>query len=120
MDREIERQNHAWEADVVVGGYHSVMKVVGIQDLKDRLDEFLALVLAGETVLVTDDDEVVAEFVPPRADRARRVSDAVLMEDIRNGLVTPATRTGAPPVSAGPKIPLETLLRDLREDRDAR
>jgi antitoxin (DNA-binding transcriptional repressor) of toxin-antitoxin stability system len=42
------------------------MKVIGIKELKARLSEYLRAVEAGETVLVTRHDEVVAEIRPPR------------------------------------------------------
>ena len=38
------------------------MKVVGIKQLKVRLSEYVRLAKAGETVLVTERDEVVAEL----------------------------------------------------------
>ena len=45
------------------------MKSVGVKELKARLSEYLRLVRAGETVLVTDRDEVVAELRPARRQR---------------------------------------------------
>lgn len=42
------------------------MKVVGIKQLKAKLSEYVCLVKAGETVLVTERDEVVAELRPAR------------------------------------------------------
>src|SRR6201988_4765549 len=42
------------------------MKSVGVKQLKSRLSEYLRLVRSGETVLVTDRDEVVAELRPTR------------------------------------------------------
>lgn len=49
------------------------MRVVGIRDLKNRLSEYIRWVRTGETVLVTDRGEVVAELrrpgrLPPDAD----------------------------------------------------
>lgn len=41
-----------------------LMKAVGIKELKARLSEYLRYVKAGETVLVTERDEVVAELRP--------------------------------------------------------
>jgi antitoxin (DNA-binding transcriptional repressor) of toxin-antitoxin stability system len=120
MDRESQHQDSARNADVATSGYHAFMKVVGIKMLKDRLSEFVRLVQAGETVLVTDRDEVVAELVPPRPDRARLVSDVALLEDIRRGLVTPATRRGPLTFPRRPIAPTAEILRQLREDRDAR
>lgn len=40
------------------------MKAVGVKILKARLSEYLRLVKTGETVLVTERDEVVAELRP--------------------------------------------------------
>lgn len=42
------------------------MKSVGVKQLKARLSEYLRLVRAGEVVLITDRDEVVAELRPAR------------------------------------------------------
>jgi antitoxin (DNA-binding transcriptional repressor) of toxin-antitoxin stability system len=40
------------------------MKAVGVKVLKARLSEYLRLVKTGETILVTERDEVVAELRP--------------------------------------------------------
>jgi antitoxin (DNA-binding transcriptional repressor) of toxin-antitoxin stability system len=42
------------------------MKTVGVRELKNRLSEYLREVRRGESVLVTDRGDVVAEFSPPR------------------------------------------------------
>ncbi len=42
------------------------MRAVGIKVLKARLSEFVRLAKAGETILVTERDEVVAELRPAR------------------------------------------------------
>jgi antitoxin (DNA-binding transcriptional repressor) of toxin-antitoxin stability system len=42
------------------------MKAVGVRALKAKLSEYLRLVKAGETILVTERDEVVAELRPAR------------------------------------------------------
>lgn len=52
--------------NVTTGDYYERMKSVGIKLLKSRLSEYLRLVRSGETVLVTDRDEVVAELRPSR------------------------------------------------------
>ena len=41
------------------------MKTVGIRELKNRLSEYIRRVRAGESVLVTDRGEVVAELTAP-------------------------------------------------------
>ena len=53
------------------------MKAVGIKQLKARLSEYLRLVKTGETVLITDRDEVVAELRPAR----RQSADGLSVED---------------------------------------
>ncbi len=42
------------------------MKAVGIKLLKSKLSEYLRLVRTGETILVMERDEVVAEMRPAR------------------------------------------------------
>ena len=49
---------------VTTGDYHDGMKSVGVKQLKARLSEYIRLVRTGETVLITDRDEVVAELRP--------------------------------------------------------
>lgn len=44
--------------------YIDVMRAVGIRELKNRLSEFIRLVEAGESVVVTDRGTVVAELRP--------------------------------------------------------
>ena len=51
------------------------MKSVGVKQLKSRLSEYLRLVRSGETVLVTDRDEVVAELRP--AHRQASIADSL-------------------------------------------
>jgi len=50
------------------------MKAVGIKQLKARLSEYLRLVKTGETVLITDRDEVVAELRPAHRQSAGDLS----------------------------------------------
>ena len=55
------------------------MRTVGVRELKDRLSEYLRRVRAGESVLVTDRGEVVAELTPP----GQGSPDASLPEGVR-------------------------------------
>ena len=41
------------------------MKTVGVRDLKNRLSEYLRMVRSGESVLITDRGEVIAELNAP-------------------------------------------------------
>ena len=42
------------------------MRTVGLKILKNKLSEYVRLAAAGETIVVTDRNRVVAEIVPPR------------------------------------------------------
>ncbi|MCE9636623.1 MAG: type II toxin-antitoxin system Phd/YefM family antitoxin [Planctomycetes bacterium] len=97
------------------------MRSVGIKSLKDKLSEYVRIAAAGETVLVTDRDRVVAELVPPRPGRAEGVSDVVVAEGVRSGWITPrryppSAVTEAP---AGSRA-LADVLADLDQDREDR
>ena len=67
------------------------MKTVGIRELKNRLSEYLRQVRAGESLLVTDRGEVVAEFSPPGQAGVDASVPAGLTALARRGLVTLGT-----------------------------
>jgi prevent-host-death family protein len=95
------------------------MRSVGLKVLKNKLSEYVRIVQTGETVLVTDRDQVVAEIVPPREGRAPEVADAQLAELVRKGWLTPplgALTPGPPP--RVPVVKLARLLRELDADRE--
>ena len=58
------------------------MKSVGVKQLKARLSEYLRVVRSGETVLVTDRDEVVAELRPARRQPANPDSLEELLDSL--------------------------------------
>ncbi len=93
------------------------MRAVGLKVLKNKLSEYVRLAASGETVLVTDRERVVAELVPPRADRAAQVGDALLAEAVRNGWLTPALGAAHQSPPRRPVAPLERLLTELDGDR---
>jgi antitoxin (DNA-binding transcriptional repressor) of toxin-antitoxin stability system len=64
------------------------MKAVGIKELKSRLSELVRLVKSGETVLVTESDEVVAELRPARHRRQGDTLEDVLEDLEASGDVT--------------------------------
>ena len=83
--------------------------------LKNRLSEYVKMVAAGEVVLVTDRDRVVAELIPPRQGRSEAIDDARLAEAVRNGWIR--TRlTG--PGTAPPRAPV-TRWNELSEELEA-
>jgi prevent-host-death family protein len=92
------------------------MRVVGIKVLKNQLSEYIRAAAAGERILVTDRNRVVAELVPPSSSRIATPSDAVLADAVRQGwLSPPLTASGAPP--RRPVAPFDEILDELREDR---
>jgi prevent-host-death family protein len=99
------------------------MKVVEIMQLKARLSEYVRLVKAGETVLITERDEVVAELRParrqtPMPDRLEELLDtlAAAGEITRaaqpKGNWTWRSRGLGLPAGAAP-----ALLDELRQER---
>ena len=99
------------------------MKVVGIKQLKARLSEYVRLAKAGETVLVTERDEVVAELrssrrQTPVADRLEEVLDALAA----SGEITRAAQPKGDWTwhSRGLGLPsgaAQRLLDELRQER---
>ena len=97
------------------------MRSVGIKALNNRLSEYVRLAAAGETVLVTDRDRVVAEIVPPSAARSPILADAMLAETVRKGWLTPPALSGiGEPPAPIPIAPLHDLLDELDSDRSER
>lgn len=107
---------------MTTGNYHSGMKSVGVKQLKSHLSEYLRLVRNGETVLVTDRDEVVAELRP-----AHRRAIASSLEEILDGLAQRGelTRAGLPKRGWRWKVrglgltagTAQAILDEIRSDR---
>lgn len=76
---------------VVTSDHFSVVKTAGIKQLKARLSEYLRLVRAGETVLVTDRDQVIAELRPVGPRPAPREG----IDDLLDGLAESGELTRA-------------------------
>ena len=97
------------------------MRTVGIKVLKNKLSEYVRLAEKGETVLIADRDRVVAELVPPRAERAPLVADALLADLVRRGVIRPAlVAPGAPPAVPPRTARLADVLAGLARDREDR
>jgi prevent-host-death family protein len=94
------------------------MRTVGLKTLKNKLSEYVRLAAAGETVVVTDRNRVVAEIVPPRP----QGYESFIERGVREGWLTPATdRSGRPPPSKLIKgYSFEQLMADLERDREDR
>jgi antitoxin (DNA-binding transcriptional repressor) of toxin-antitoxin stability system len=96
------------------------MRAVGLKVLKNKLSEYVRLVASGETVLVTDREQVVAELVPPHAGRSGVPADALLADAMRRGLVSAPLMTSAAPPTRKPTTYLAELLGALDADRGDR
>ena len=68
------------------------MRTVGVRELKNSLSEYLRRVRSGESVLVTDRGEIVAELSPPGRGSVDASIPAGLSALVRRGLAT----VGAP------------------------
>jgi prevent-host-death family protein len=107
-------------AKVATSSYFYAMRTVGIKTLKNKLSEYVRLASAGETVLVTQRDRVVAELVPPRSGRGERLEDAALAEAVRRGWIrAPLGREPGPPPRE-PVMTMAELLTELAADREDR
>ncbi len=99
------------------------MRAVGIKVLKNKLSEYVRLAASGETILVTDRDEVVAELSPPRPERSSILADVRLAELVRQGILRPPLVASKDPPQSGPPLPpgeFRKILAELRADRDER
>lgn len=109
---------------MTTGGYLDDMKAVGIKVLKAKLSEYLRQVKAGETILITERDEVIAEIRPPRRQQIGETSfEERLSAMAQRGEVTLRSKDprknwsdflkGFPGVK---DVDLGRLLDDLREE----
>jgi antitoxin (DNA-binding transcriptional repressor) of toxin-antitoxin stability system len=96
------------------------MRSVALKHLESSVGEYVRLARNGETVLITDQDRVIAELNPPRETGNPFLENAALAEAVRKGWITPATDTSDEPPPRRPVAPLEDLLRELDWDRGDR
>jgi antitoxin (DNA-binding transcriptional repressor) of toxin-antitoxin stability system len=69
-------------------GYIMAMSVVKVSELKNRLSHYLRLVRRGETVLVSDRDQVIARIEPAGDKASTGTDDAGWLGDLeRRGVV---------------------------------
>jgi len=101
------------------------MKSVGIKALKDKLSAYLRLVREGETVLVTDRDEVIAEIRRPSRTLSPNMSrlEQYLYQASSAGTIQMSNSSKIFPASSkdlfAPPLPIsvQELLEDARSDR---
>ena len=101
------------------------MKSVGIKVLKDNLSRYLKLVRAGETIWVTDRDEIIAEIHRPTRPIIGHIHpwEAFLNSEERSGSVQRAKMGSGPSIEIlrqlprpRDKIDLQRLLDETRAD----
>jgi antitoxin (DNA-binding transcriptional repressor) of toxin-antitoxin stability system len=102
---------------VATGSYFGQMRSVGIKLLKNKLSEYIRLAAGGETVLVTDRDRVVAELGPPAPGRSPLVSDALLLDAVRQGWIRPPLSVAKELPARKPVMKISEILLDLQSDR---
>jgi len=96
------------------------MQSVGIKTLKNGLSEYVCAAAAGETVLVTDRSQVVAELVSPRVGIDASPDERVFGDLLRQGLLAPAkvpTTTPAAVSQAGGEDPRTAARARRQPDR---
>lgn len=98
------------------------MKTVGVRELKNRLSEYLRQVRAGESVLVTDRGEVVAELAPPGESVSSGDLPAAILALARRGVITLGSPSDATLYPALPrrrrrKVTAAQLLDEARGSR---
>lgn len=101
------------------------MKAVGIKALKNNLSKYLRDVRAGETVWVTDRDEIIAEIHQPTTPNPGKVTrwESWLNAQEKSGSLRKAVGSslpaslGAKPRPPRRKIDLQTILDETREER---
>ena len=98
-------------------------KKIGIKELKARLSEYLREVQSGETILVTNRENVIAELHPHYPAATPREDTEEVLDDLaRTGEITRARRRKGSwqwePEGLGlPEGAAETLLDELRSER---
>lgn len=99
------------------------MKTVGVRDLKNKLSEYLRHVRLGESILVTDRGEVVAELLPPGKGLSDASVPAGLQSLARRGLLTLGASSQAdlyPSVTRRQRRSRRTFAELLDEERGSR
>ena len=96
------------------------MRTVGLKRLKNNLSEYVRLAAAGETIIVTDRDRVVAEIVPPSTGLQRALSDSFRAQAVREGWLTPASQPFTDPPPRNPVATFREIMTELGQDREDR
>lgn len=97
------------------------MKTAGVRELRERLSEYLREVRGGETVLVMDRGQVVAEIRPPGVQPEGAEEERGLRRLTEQGRVRPPQRQERPrlpePLKKLSAEKMQQLLDEEREDK---
>ncbi len=99
------------------------MKTVGVRDLRNKLSEYLRRVRLGESVLVTDRGEVVAELLPPGQGQGDPSVPPGIQSLVKRGLLTLGSPVGTELYPALPRKQGErrrSVAQLLDEERGTR
>ena len=96
------------------------MRAIGIKALNNKLSEYVRLAAGGETILVTNRDQVVAELGPTRETRSSFPADTFLADAVRSGILTPPALITTDPPAINPVGQLDSILEDLSDIRTDR
>ena len=102
---------------MATSSYVIIVRSVGIKLLKNKLSQYIRIAAGGEIVLVTDRDRVVAELGPPAPGRSPLVSDALLLDAVRQGWIRPPLSLAKELPARKPVMRLSEILQDLQQDR---
>jgi prevent-host-death family protein len=90
------------------------IRTIGLKALKNKLSEYVRAVAAGDTVVITDRNRIVAEMVPPRH------LSTFLERGVREGWLTPPSNPSTKPPPRHPMVPFDELMQELERDREDR
>ena len=97
------------------------MKAIGIKVLKDNLSKYLRYVREGETIWITDRDEIIAEIRKPTMSISNQPSrwQTFLNSASENGSIKKATNASPPPFMDLRRLPKPRKQVDIQKLMDA-
>lgn len=94
------------------------VKTVGVRELKNQLSAHLREVKAGNRLLVTERNTVIAELRPPAADDLALHAPSAMDHWVNAGRLTPPRAPRAPLPTSPVRLPDGTTRRLIDELRD--
>ena len=86
------------------------MKTIGVRELTERINEILRLVEEGETIALTDHDEIIAHLVPTPVQKTQTKQN---MEDFWEKTDRLAAKISA---YLPEKVDVVEIMHDVRRD----